>query len=156
MFYLILNNLIANSFSIFLCTVPDSLTAEITFANITRNSFRAVFLDPPPQINDPIGRQILFSVLTLQEEGAEVEAVTINAVEGAYYNFLELKPGTNYSIDVNFLAGLPDGSQTELLLPDLPLQFVSTLPITGAYLSDLFLNPMLYLFSWTPGHVTTK
>ena len=123
---------------IFLHTVSDSLTAEITFADITRNSFRAVFLDPPPQINDPIGRQILFYVISLQEEGVEIETVTINAVEGAYYNFLDLKPGINYSIEVNFLVGLPDGSQVELLLPDLPLQFISTLSITGEYLLTVF------------------
>ena len=106
--------------------------AVITFEDITRNSFRAIFPNAPPNLDDPSGRQILFYVISLQKDGVEIETVTINATEGASYNFLELQPGMNYSIEVNFLAGLPDGSQVELVLSDLPPQFVSTSTATDA------------------------
>ena len=136
------------NYNVFVFVIPDGLSAEITFKDITRNSFRVIFPDPPPNLDDPTGRQILFYVISLQEEGAEVETVTINAVEGADYHFLELQPGTNYSVEVNFLAGLPDGSQVELILSDLPLQYVSTSTTTDApgmvsvfcfYLSEVIL-----------------
>ena len=104
-------------------TVLPSIPLPI-FDMITTDSFRVVFMDPPPATvpGDPEGRQIQFYWLILREGETIVQQPTIRPFEGTSFTFSNLMEGTMYSLEVDALVG----SNLQFFDLDLAPQFIST------------------------------